>query len=807
MDVQTLTSDRFAKQQDRAARQSGHGSTDAGLALVSRYLESTLSHIRELQVPEAISILSPEIIALVCLQVGISSVGSEENLSQSIYTLGGAAEREVYAQKLRDKAEGNKDRKRELERMEMAIRKRHSSVTHRKTAMRAAAQRAGLGSPDWDSRQKAEVGVWLLNICLATPVFIRVDEPIDHLTLTEEAMEYAHSIIETLLIQRPNMLPLLEAPAPWADSVMNISGYRHQLIRKHDKVVQATVKAAIKSGRMAPVLEAINGIQNAAYKVNHFVLDMIEWTYAEGVVIDGFVRATDLPAPEKDQPWEMMTTDQQALWKKRASDIAKINRANVSDRLMLAHDIEVAKYIGHSPFWVPANMDYRGRVYSIGNFNFQRQDHIRALFLFAEGKPLDAEGLYWLKVHVANCGDFGKVSKAQFDERVQWVDDNWKRLKDMSEWPKEDLWWTEADKPFLFLAAVKAMMDSVYWDKPCSIPVSFDGACSGLQHLAALTRCEETAGLVGLVKADAPRDVYLTVAGKAKAVIEADLVDPELAVLAQICLDYGVDRSLVKRNTMTYSYSSGQFGMAQQQYEDTMSPLADKVTEGKLAAHPFAVAEDTTTLENGTVLSRPGHMASRYLAKRIFASIKETVRRPAEAMEFLQSCARATAHEGKPLVWHTPLGLPVVLRYPEYDNSRLSLWLHDKGVKVRVKPHIQEEAKGICKTKAAGAVAPGVVHSMDACHLQQVVRMSNDAGITSVALVHDSFGCLPTDAGRFRKIIQEGFQWLYCQHDVLADIRQETLDQLDTNGHRVSALPDYGTYNPTEILEAEYAFA
>jgi DNA-directed RNA polymerase len=95
---------------------------------------------------------------------------------------------------------------------------------------------------------------------------------------------------------------------------------------------------------------------------------------------------------------------------------------------------------------------------------------------------------------------------------------------------------------------------------------------------------------------------------------------------------------------------------------------------------------------------------------------------------------------------------------------------------------------------------------MDACHLQQTVLQANKAGIRSLALVHDSFGCLPTDAGRLRGIIKEAFLWLY-ERDVLADIRREALEQTETNMDRIRDLPEYGTYQPTEILGAEYAFA
>jgi DNA-directed RNA polymerase, mitochondrial len=38
-----------------------------------------------------------------------------------------------------------------------------------------------------------------------------------------------------------------------------------------------------------------------------------------------------------------------------------------------------------------------------------------------------------------------------------------------------------------------------------------------------------------------------------------------------------------------------------------------------------------------------------------------------------------------------------------------------------------------------------------------LVNAAVDAGITSIATVHDSFGCLPSRAERFRMIIREQF--------------------------------------------------
>lgn len=806
--VAALTAERFARTQERTATQQGLGSTDAGLAVVSKYLKESVDYVKSLKMPQEIDKLSPELVALVCLQIGLASVGSEDTLSQTVYSLGRAAEREVYAFKLTFAAQGCKERQRELARIVSGVCKRNGSLAVRKTALRAAAQRAGLGSPAWPNKTAIRIGGWLLDVCLASEAFTRVLQPVEHVTLTVEASGYASDIVEALLDARPAMLPLTAPPEPWVSNTATISGYRHHLVRKRDPMIQSAIRADIKSGRMSRVLEAVNGIQNVAFRINPVVLDMIEWSYGADVVIEGFPRRVDLAPPSKGCPWEDMTEDQRRLWKKNASDVARANRSNGCDRLGLASDLGVARHVGDRPFWLPANMDYRGRIYTIGNFNFQRRDHIRALFLFETGKPLDADGLYWLKVHAANCGDFDKASKLPFDERVAWVDQNWPRLKALAEAPKDDLWWTEADKPFLFLAAVAGLLEH---DRDplslCRVPVSFDGSCSGLQHLAAMTHCHDTAGLVNLAATDRPGDIYLTVAALTERAIQADLGSAEFGEVAAKCLAYGIGRNLVKRNVMTYSYSSGRFGMGNQHMEDTMYPLALQVLEGKLSGHPFLVDADTTIGADGAFYTRAGYTASRYLAARVYAAIEATVTRPAVAMRFLQSLARATAHESKPLIWHTPLGLPVVLRYPVYDSNKVTLFLHDKGVRLRKEVRTRDETPQIDKARAAAAVAPGFVHSMDACHLQEVVRRAAVVGIESFVFVHDSFGCLPTDAERFRSVIKTSFDWLYSNQNVLADIRLETLEQIDTNAHRLAELPDYGSYNSQQIMKADYAFA
>jgi DNA-directed RNA polymerase len=81
-------------------------------------------------------------------------------------------------------------------------------------------------------------------------------------------------------------------------------------------------------------------------------------------------------------------------------------------------------------------------------------------------------------------------------------------------------------------------------------------------------------------------------------------------------------------------------------------------------------------------------------------------------------------------------------------------------------------------------------------------------GITSIATVHDSFGCLASRAERFRKIILEEFVRMYEKHDVLAEVLNQARADLTGNTKRMpTATPEYGWLDLKKVLGAEFAFA
>jgi DNA-directed RNA polymerase len=814
LDSFDLAAENFIKADLRVGKDFGLGATQGAAVIIRKHFaQATAVVVSKLetearrgvvQVVDLIRNLDPELVALVALQGCLSSITREDPLRKTYFYLGSLIGTELWAQKLQEfdpKVASH---------LEGIARRRNSSVTYRRTAMRSMAALKGFRHTAWSNADQLSAGRWLVEVALAVDEVFKLEphrgmsDP--YLTITAEALEYSQEMVAMLMVRRPVPLPRFSPPQAWQGLRLRVPCGERQydipLVRgEKRKLVHRWLRKSLAEGRLQPVMDSLSRVQSTAWRLNPQMASMASWAFTNGVSLKKFPPRDDIPMPQGKMPedqWVALTEDQQRAYRRDLAGKAKKNRGFVGQRETLKHDIETARYIldNGNQFWTPMNLDYRGRVYAICHFNFQRLDYVRAMFEFHEGKPLGPEGLYWLMIHLANVGDFEKTSKKPFVDRVAWVKANEHIIMEIACDPTEALTWTEADKPFLFLAACLEYAAAIESGNPSTfvshLPVAVDGSCSGLQHYAAMTRCEATAPLVNLTPSDTVADIYQTVADKVR--LRAEQMDTPVA---QACLAAGIDRKLVKRNVMTWGYSSKKFGMAKQLMTDTMSPLKDKVVMGELEAHPFAIEGEDWE----------GKDAAMFLAGLTFDCIEQTVERPAVAMRFLQGVARTLAHEGQPVVWHTPLGFPVVLHYPVQSIKRVRLFLQDHGVTIDTRVSVAEDQDGINKTKAAGAVSPGFVHSYDACHLQMVVNDCAQAGIHNIALVHDSFGSHAGSLGLLRRVILETFHRLYSENDVLANILEEASAMLTSNHHRLPPLPEMGSYDINEVLNATYAFA
>jgi DNA-directed RNA polymerase len=822
VETERLTIERFNRRQDRLARDRGFGGTAWGLSVTKGYVEplaeaiaQRLSLITQSQdkVPVdryralayVVKNLDPVVLSVATLQGMLHSVATQSDLRHTCENVGSLVHGEAYAAKLLQ------DNPKLYARIERYVRDRNSNERYRRQAARSLAQREGFRAQEWPREQRVLAGNLFVDIALdAFPqLFVKSLAMQDGhrrwlLLLTEGAQAFAEDAVEEVLRRHPAFLPCTEEPQPWTR--WRSGGFWDErcrfaapAVRAYHKDTIAAMKVAVKE--QVPHFQALNSLQRVAWTINQPVLDMVQWCYENNVPVKGVPRVQDIPLPARlsDEEWQYETNRRRQ--RTRIAQVKERNRQLVGDRVVFAEDMRIAAQLGaQQQFYTPANCDWRGRFYSIPHFAFSRDDRVRALFLFRDGMPIGEAGLYWLKVHVANCGDYDKISKRPFEERVAWVNRNIDLIKAIAEEPKTNATtWAQADKPFLFLAACLELTAALAAGQAyvTRLPISFDGSCSGLQHLCAMTRASE-GSLVNLTPQELPQDVYQTVADLVLTRVREDAKEAaDTRTLAELCLRNGITRKLVKRNVMTYSYSSKRFGMAAQHIEDTMEPLAIAVLEGKHDAHPYAHELDGER--------KPGTAAAQYLAGHIYAAIESVVHLPAQAMACLQKIARALAHEGKPARWTTPSGLPWINRYHEPTTRRVGLWLSDTKVSVYV---AVGNEKHIAKDKAANGIAPNFVHALDASHLALTVNACVSEGIVSIATVHDSFGCLAPQASRFRDIIREQFVQMYETHDVLAEVLDAASHDLTVhNLERLPELPVYGPLNLKDVLHADFAFA
>lgn len=822
---------RFNKLKTRANRNFGYGATDEALHISQGCYERLAAAIKvALAQPikcgngkDSISekalamlrTLPPEICALVALNCALRGVIEEDSYVAICERTGEMLRHEVFSQ------EFEVHDKKLKKQVEQWVKEKHGNLKYRVQTARSIARKKGFSFINpWTAIQHIAVGNLFIDVLQDTlsdlfEVYHQGDQQM--LAVTEGASQKAHEAMQQHIRRYPVFLPSDEPPVPW--TAFNKGGPADPTARRlatlvrtrHRETIMA-VKTAIASGQMQPALDAVNTIQATSWKINAYLLSIMKECKRRGVSVEGLPPDEDLELPAvTDEAWEAMDDDAKKLFRAERAEAKKENRIRGRDRLKYDDDMETADALaGMEQFYIAHNLDWRGREYPLSTFNFQREDRVRALFLFKDGEPIGEQGIQWLKVHVANCGDFDKVSKKPYEERIKWVDENTSRIINcaIQDWehggpltPEALSFWTQADKPFLFLAACIELTKALSAqergeDYVCSLPTSWDGSCSGAQHLCAATRSAD-GWKVNLCDRPEVHDLYIIVSKSAKASLALS-PDP----MASTVLAYDGDwRKVFKRNTMTTFYGSKGFGMAQQHMDDLMEPLRRDVMKKKRKEHPFG----KTYKEH--------HAASRLLAAHASDAIARELPLAMKAMAFLQDLAAKMAHAGKPLEWVTPVGLPWSNRYHAPIAEQVKLWMHDHGIRRPFKPFVATRPeKNIDKNRAKNGSAPNFVHACDASHLLMTVNAARREGITQFALVHDSFGSLPSHAARFQGIIREQFVEMYEKHDVLTEVLERAKCDLNEHSDRLNELAEMraelnGKLNIKEVLNAKYAFA
>ena len=182
----------------------------------------------------------------------------------------------------------------------------------------------------------------------------------------------------------------------------------------------------------------------------------------------------------------------------------------------------IHEYLG-IPFHFVWRYDSRGRSYSSGyDLNLQSNEYGKSLLSLHNKELISETGLPNLWIAIANHA--GK-------DKLTWQDRyDWAITQDI-----DTIVW---DEPILGRKAVRALKDTAQ-GKPSGYVMSVDATSSGIQIMAAISGCKQTAKLVNMIDSTTRYDVYTEV---------ADLMNKQLPK--------PVPRKIAKQVIMTHFYNS-----------------------------------------------------------------------------------------------------------------------------------------------------------------------------------------------------------------------------------------------------------
>jgi len=578
--------------------------------------------------------------------------------------------------------------------------------------------------------------------------------------------------------------PMVVEPRPWRPSGEHAEGayllHRVPFLRTANQTM--THLRTYSPGRVARIIDTL-GL--TPWRINGQVLKCMEEVVKRDLAIADVPPKDDPVIPEAltaEQFDELSAEERKELTLARHNAMKRHNELK-SERPTFQLKLQVAQDFVRVPrLYFPHNVDFRGRAYPIPpHLNHVSDDISRGLLMFAEPKPLGNDGLFWLKVSMANL--LGK-DKLPFDERVAYVDSCKEWIMQVAKDPLAEEWrdkWANAsDGPWQVLARCFELAD--IWATgdergyASQLPVQLDGSCNGLQHYAALGRDEWGGKAVNLSPSDRPQDVYSVVLGIVKKKVQSHRLSgtDEQCALAEQLENLGLlQRKVVKRTVMTICYgvtSIGAIAQVQREIQDLVGEHVDPREISKMA---------------------------KYLSRLILESIDEVFERAMVIKAWFDKVSSILNKLECPVSWVSPIGLACVQPYRKVETVHVKTTRQKLTLAVGDGPLMN-------KAKQRMGFPPNFIHSLDASHMMLTAEACAQHGIC-FAGVHDSFWTHACDAPVLNRIIRDAFIDLHSR-PILQELYEDIRLQVGTVAS-IPPLPSQGNLDLSQVRESLYIFS
>jgi DNA-directed RNA polymerase len=745
----------------------------------------------------AIKDLEPDAVAFITLKLVLDGYVRDRELTTLANRVGGYVETEARIKAYQTKQPNL---------VASVVRKldgKTSHGEHRRKVLSHMLRTGDDGWTAWTTREKVTVGIKLIELLATSTGLIEIEtlrlrrRPITMVSTTDRFRTWICSLNFQTEIMTPEFQPCVVPPKDW--DRLDGCGYHTDAFAYPLRLVKTRSKRHLQllaKADLTSVFKAINAIQRTPWAINTEIIAVARHLFAVGSGVAGLPSQLQ-PLPTK--PLDIDTNEEaRKRWRRMAAITYETNTSLRSKIVQTEKTLAVAeKFASYEAIYFPYQLDFRGRIYAVAScLSPQGTDLAKALLHFAEGDRIEtSEAHRWFLIHGANC--FG-VDKVSFDERIAWTKANAERIIGAAEAPLDDLWWTEADSPFCFLAwayEYKAYRLAAAVGLPFTsrIAVAMDGSCNGLQHYSAMLRDPVAGKAVNLVPSDRPQDIYGTVAERVMqtlANIAAQEHHPSLSMAsnadevrreadwANRWGSYSIDRKITKRPVMVLPYGG------------TLNSCQKYVTDAVMSRGDAPFSEE----ELGPALN--------WLSGLVWQAIGDTVISARLAMGWLRQTTAAVSKTGVPLSWTTPSGFPVFQAYSETRELRIETALFG----VRFQPRIAEELPDVIdRRRQQNGVAPNFVHSMDAAALVLTVCAAVDQGVTKFAMIHDSYGTTAALSPLLASTLRQEFADMYESYDALEQFAHSVIPGGSRPG--IDMPPFVGGLDLRGVLQSDYFFA
>ena len=693
------------------------------------------------------------------------------------------------------------------------LKRRSSGHLYARRKLRESAKRDGIEWAEWSDGDRFAVGAKIIDIIATHSDLIEIDlirgknQKNRFIRLADYAIEQMRKLENIKGINAPKYYPMLVKPKPWsAVTGEGVGGFlsHHILPLNMVKAHRKNYLEELGHFDLSVVYRSLNALQDTAWRVNPFIKERFDYLWTHHLRLGKLPVQDTLDEPQK--PFDIETNEEARKEYRKNKAIYYTDRQKQIGIVGLHDQVKVIsdKFADEKQLHFVHTVDFRSRAYPKASYlQPQGNDVSRALLTFADvhAKNLDEEAARELALYGASLYGYDKVS---IDDRIDWVEEHTPQIIASANDCYENRFWCEPGKPFLFLAFCEEWKQ---WkdkgeDHKSSLPIMRDGTCNGIQHWAALLRDPETARLVNMTDEEVPQDAYQEACNALQDLLHRKINDNVTAAYAigqtagsdidyaKGWLNYGLDRGLMKKPTMTLTYGSRQYAM-----------MSHKWKTGSIEAWILEKQEKGISKPFGKNLNS----AINWLAKEMTRAMNQVIGPVMQGMSFLRDCARVCMKAEIPVTWITPSNFYVRQAYPELESRRVAT----KLLGDIIRPTLAEEVEGRYKhSRMVNAVAANFVHSLDASAMFNTIDKALDRGVEAFCMIHDSYGTVAKDSKTLSECTREAFVEMYDNQNPLeAFLYQLSKGIPESLRHELPEVPKLGDFSVTEVLSSKHFFS